>query len=633
MNYPRILLFAALAVLLAGGALCCLWPSPAPAPAGATPPTDAAAMLDTASIQPHGGVAGRSAVALGPYGAAAGQTFDFTLRCDASTELTGGEQKVPTGMTLRAKGNARFQVIDRRVDTVVFAVSFPDLEASVTAGARGSAMTELAAALARPTLVRMRTDGTITGYRFAADSRAEQRNWVRTLVSSFRVGVPTDAASAWTRLEGDATGVATVVYEVLAAAPLTIAKTKSAYQPTTNAEPAVAGEGRAAFDAQLGWPVDSRYRETIDLALTKADFRVRTTLATEFAFVAASSQTVVVPGDLWDGTWAAVGGGGDVDVDEAASIEAIDRDALRGVTVPDLIATIVPLASADGGDRRALIAARDRLAALLAMDPAAVEALRHRLLDPSLDDASASVLLSALGAAATKEAQAVLQQFVQDGASARRVAALQATFQVSRLEPALLAGVRDVLVDPRAELDVAGTAMLLLGAVADPGRADADPARWSELLARESLAQERGLAAHWLDALGNSGRPEVVATVQRYLAHDDNATRTAAVTALRRIATEDATNLLASTAIDDATPRVRGAAVDILASRNGEFARAAFERAILTDPAERVRRAAILALGREVQTHPDAQRLLRRVAATDSSTTLRSLALEVLGRR
>jgi len=146
-------------------------------------------------------------------------------------------------------------------------------------------------------------------------------------------------------------------------------------------------------------------------------------------------------------------------------------------------------------------------------------------------------------------------------------------------------------------------------------------------------ARADGQLGYWLHALGNTGNPNTLPAIERYLGDQDVALRSAAVDALRQVDSPQSTTDLLDRARSERDPRVRALAVEGLAQRPERAGLDYVDSMLANERNTDVRRAAVAGLGRQVPGNEAAAALLRRTAQSDPSASVREQAARALAPR
>lgn len=594
-------------------------PSPMAEPKDSTP----SAMAPAADSSP---VVVRSAAARSPYQLAPGERFALDVETKTSAVLRQGTNPEVT-LQARVEGRMEIEVLAQRASdlALLLAVAEPLVQ---VANADPAAIRSLRGTLAHGVVVRLGHDGTVLGYRFPDIATAEHRNLLRTIVSALRAEVG-DGATEFVASDADATGTATIE-GCWNPERTQLRRAKRSYESTGNVTPQVDGRGFAVLDPAIGWWAETKWTERAIIHLEDAQVHVEAKATIDSNLVAGSWRTGGSHASFdWDAPWVAASGAFDHETPAVDPIEAALASELRGVSLRSILSQAEALLSGSGSDQD-LFAARQRLIWLLRNDPSALLELAALLTEGRASTALIAEALSAAGAARTEATQRFLARVaIETDATAVRVAALQALFQVDAAQPETCAALARIQSDPNAAPEVVGTSFLLQGALAGLGSSDETLIR--ALLDMEGTAVQRGLLVDWLEALGNSGHPTALQPGLRYLASVDWRERAAATSALRQLSDERSLAALAETATRDRDAAVRMMAIEALADRPGPVAFAALQCAARDDADVSVRAAGVHALGHRTE-RAAVQRTLQWIAGNDPSPRIRALALDAAAR-
>jgi HEAT repeat protein len=477
------------------------------------------------------------------------------------------------------------------------------------------------------------------------------RQWVRTLLGAFRFVIPPEAQelAEWESLEPDTTGTLRARYawrgeHDAERRTRELDKQRLEYLPESlppgRAE--VGGGGQARWNPQLGWIEAAQVSERLQMESADLGIAVTYTLAGRMHLVTCEDRLAVAQPGLWEGAWDPPGTSA---AETAPSAEQNARwlaDQLGDATLNQLLDELAIALETFGPDSQEAYMAMTRLGWLLELRPEQALELEKILLAGLLDEQTASLAVVALGQAGTIQSQLVLAACVGDPLrpQALRMAALQSAFQVPAPCPELLAGIRSTLTDG-APRPLAGTAMLLLGKLADSDGAPAPESASApeseqqaslldELLAHEETAQELGLLDVWLEALGNCGDPAIVPHVTPYLTHSEPQIRAAALAALGSVDSVDAVQSLASVAQQDPDPSLRVLSVEMLGTQVSALATETVCAVAIQDASEAVRMAAVQALAALQGTDELVELTLQTCAQGDPSASVRDLAASIL---
>ncbi|MFO1054697.1 MAG: HEAT repeat domain-containing protein [Planctomycetota bacterium] len=558
------------------------------------------------------------ALAIGAYGAPVGRQVRSELSLTSTNRLARGDaaqQQVEVSL----QGSLEWTVAARDEHRIAVELRMPGMRARIASGSMRKDQ-ELAP-LAEPTVVLLSDEGRVLGYRFPKAADAELRNWVRTIVSAQLVTVR--GVGDHDELEADASGIARVRVHVRAEdGGLQVAREKLGYEPRGGHRVELQGRGEIAFPSGLGWVGDVTAQDSLRFAMSETGMTVQVDATTHIVTRGYEDGHAVDASIDLGGSYADASGADDVDREgaERARDERI-AERLRGKTTQGLVQDMLDLIAQGKTGDVAFLQARELLIELLRRDGTAPDILRRMLDTAGNDPRTEGELISALGAADTAAARALLTAMFSDGARGEgmRLSALQSLFQVAHLEGDAFAAAQRLVLDPTESVDLSGTSLLLMGAEAG------DVDRIAALIALRDRAVERGLLGHWLEALGNSGRPEVEDAVGPFLTDSRSAIRTAAIGALRKLSTATAIQAMAEALRADASTSARVEALHGLLGRDDATAVAAIRSAAEHDAEPRVRGAAIEALG-EMQGDPQARATLSRIAANDPVAELRARA-------
>lgn len=571
----------------------------------------------------------------GFYSAPVGQVLRHAFTATTTLAMQSRQAAGSTEVSMHIHGGMEVAVVARRADELIARVCFQQVEGTTRQGSNEFPLRRgdpLAQSLAVPTLVWMRDDGQTLGYRFAAGTQPEHRNWIRGLWSAHRFVVT--ASARWTASEGDVVGTAATDYSwvepfvtdgVIAGGHLRKSKLRYA-DDQPHAVATVVGKGEAHLNPSIGWLEQARWQESVQVALDEIAMTTASSMTAEWRL----QDTDWLPAAelvSWDGSWEPVCGrnerGGQIDAEAERY-----RERLSGVGVDQLCAELAAMVAAGVVGSPEGYGKKLDLTWLLKLQPDALA--RAMQLLPTLSPDVAGLLLSAIGGTELPQAQAFLAWMFADPAQAVELRQSAAWAMVQVREPAL-----DVVQRFAATLAAdrpfdAGVAagVLALGTMSGRIAATARPAAVEQLLALEGQAERHGALANWLEALGNAGQPEGLAAAQRHQHSDDPMVRTAAVSAVRSVAGDAALALLLAGAAD-AEPMVRARAVELLAERPEAPAFGKIAQVLGQDVEARVRLTAVQVLAGQVAV-PQVAQLLQRTAAGDADPEVRAAAQAAL---
>jgi hypothetical protein len=592
------------------------------------------------------------AAGTGCFSAPAGSEFgyEFAALVRSGVEVALASQPVAQRLVLRLHGTMNVLVVARRADELIARLDLSGVTASQGVGGAEERSPALEELLALPAFVRMRDDGALVGFAFDERSNGFVNNLVRSIACGFRFVVPASAMmdsaqKPWTGEEADPTGIATVRYDWLddARDERRLQRTKTAYRgsPGQRSDLALGYEVRsnalATLSSALGWLRSAQVGETLTARADTASLRSTTDYEASIALVTHRRRSPAeLPDAPWDQRWAGLAGLEDTNAIAESSERELSELELGGATLASLVQDIEGLTAGRPLDTAALTAASHKLSVLLRLHPEALAELGRVL--PTASPFAADVMLGAVGAAGTVAAQQFLAGVATDAGAAPglRQSALESMIQLAAPTDAVLAAVRQVADDPDAGAGLRNKSLLVLGALASrqPQSDSIDrDGLVAELVGREDRARSAGQLEHWLHALGNTGNPDALPAIERYLGNDDVDVRHAAVYALRQVDTESATRALLDRAGSERDERVRALAIEGLAQRNDASGLDYIGGVLDREPREDLRRAAVAGLGRQLPGNQAVVPMLQRTAQNDRSPEVRDLAARTLQSR
>ncbi len=588
MTSKKNLLFALATGAVAMAFVLLAWNTTPPAPGPETAPCDEPE--DCVPARPgaaaSAGDGARQAVDTwpGPYAAPVGRRLTFAAETVATSSLRPKAEGQPAQeVCLSARGQVACTVLARRERDLIFAMQWIRPEVRGEAGGGTASPATLASDLERPLFVRARCSGAITGVRFAAETTAASRSFLRALIAASRFVVTEGDAAAWSCEEDDPTGVARVDYQRRAtdAAAFALTRTCTSYRGATGMPlSSVAAKGEARFVGEHGWYAHAHHAARLGADIEEVNARIEVAFTLDLTLAGTEDLAKdSLPRVDWDGAWEDLRGGDDARAGGDEILRARRERELAGQTVASLVVELVDLLRNQGIEAHDTFTRRAALVDLLRLRPDALPELAAELARQDLEPKLKALLLGVAGAVGTEAAQVLCNAFVTDPTQHvdLRVAGLHALFQLDAPAAQTRETVLQVAGDPSVPLPVAGTALLLLGTYASRG----PDAAFADLLAKEQPARDRGLIHDWLSALGNAGRSEVVDAVAGYLQAEDSQLRAAAVGALRRVTDVRAEQALLARLEQDADAGVRAVAAEQLAERGTAAALTAVERCLV----------------------------------------------------
>jgi hypothetical protein len=634
--------------LLAGLGSLFLLRAPAEADRAAAPMEAAAAELPEPGGPTEAGErrASEERGGRGYYTAAIGTRLDYDLDLETTYSLgKDGERVQP--MSLRAAGRLALVVVSREDGEIVVAARLGDLQWTV-AGQRikgdDPAWDRQRAATGSRVHLRLGEDGAVRGCRFESGLDGEQRNFVRGLLAPFAFTVPVEPGSSWEATESDATGVYVARYQGHGKPEgFLVRRNKQRYEELAQdqdgvPEHRVEGQAEGLFDRDIGWLCAADVDERLDLAIPGLEVRVhmqqRGRLRLTATSVAAVSGEDLLPADATFVPFA----GHREDAGAHADAEAqARRDAeLRKLDPEQLLTKLMALLAAEPLDHKSIDEAWNQLAGCLRLDAKKVADLQGRLERGELDPRLGGLVVTAMGAAGTDAAQTALSATrAATGLSVElRETACVAMLQLANPKPELIAGVARDLDAARGLDGLDAVNVRLLGALASRSDAEVVAGRRAVDLLRglETKAKQSQGTGPWLEALGNSGRPEVVADVMRYTGDADPAVRRAAFCALRTLSGDRVVDTLIGKGLTDSAPEARAESLFSLGEHKDPRAAEAIRRAARDDTDPFVRRTALQAMANRKLAAAD-HRILDDIANLDQDEQVREFARKLRARR
>jgi hypothetical protein len=643
MNTRHLLLSLVAATTLLGFATWLSTAGAEAAPAFATAAPGATS--GGAAVPDHADVpADRQSVAglTGHYAAAVGATFSYELTGTFDYALRhpeGGAQS--SGMRLHAE--LQMVVLDRRDRELLVGAELRDLVlAPLVAGSAGTGNGTggddgaMAAAAARPVVLRLCDDGRVLGYQFAEGLHGEQRNFVRGLFAALLHTVPADAAGAWEAEDADAAGTFVARWSLQADGDTTqVERTKVRYTAMAGPElhpHRITGGSRATFARDCHWLRSVDVDERTALTMTELGLCIDLHTVLHAALVAHGSGGSPATAGAWASVTApAAGHGEDLGEGQEAAERARWQQQLAGVGVDDVTAELAALLAAVPQDPQAIDRAWQALIWLVKLDPALAASFPSRVL--GMPAQLADLLISALGAAGTEAAEGVLLAMRGEAGStaALRTSATVALFQLGKPSARVFAALVGDLEGGAEFTGDRAMGMLLLGTLAPRAGAAATGAAdpFTALLGLEGASSAQGRADLWLNALGNTGAPAIVPHCERHLGDEDERVRAAACNALRLVDTQPARELL-ERGLGDPSPAVRTDAVQALGQHRSAAACTTLIRVAAADAEPAVRRATLDGLASFAKTDAAARAAIERMAASDADADNQRVARQVL---
>ena len=584
---------------------------------------------------------------LGFYDIGLGRRLLFDYELTTETILRGQEAGSQPPMTLHLSGKMKILIRQKTEEGLIVEYSFPEttIRPGFTVEEVSPPETEaLGRHLGLPTFVRMGYDGDTQGYRFHEEMRDDMRNWVRTLVSSFRFVVPSATGDSWTSNEADSTGVFRAQYVwadggVDFSGPRELHKKKLHYVSLAETGdllgyPFLEGSGVAILDRNLRWFTRASHVEsvTIDAPDFGLQMGMRCKATAELVEVntvdAAALEVIVV--DSWSPVTGQHEGSSFADDREEDRVAEI----LAETSAEEFLQEILQLIDADELSSYALYQAGEKLALLLRYDPDLVGSIREIVVDVELNPNAATFLLAMVADADTMTGRQLLNELVGNGelSTALRASAIQSVALLRTQDVSLVDTLFRAVTDPDVDHHLRSLGVLALGALGSREAAEDGGANHAlaVLLEIEGLARAQEDVSTWLSALGNTGSPRVLDAVSDYLTSKYPDERAGALESIRSAPGTEVLEAMADAARNDASAMVRATATELLAGRSEQGAFDALERVWKRESDGRVRYAAVLGIAGRLHDDPRARSLLEDAATNDPDPEIRALATESL---
>lgn len=645
----RSLLVLGLAGVLLSGLLCVWIRHPASAgpwrqepasPESSRVPSELPRLREPASAGP---------VAWDLYGAAPGTVLRYRL--DYASTVTATPKQGGAGQKIahRVQGMLVLSVLARDAASTIVRLALPgvavevDLPFGAVSSETGSC---LAADLARGADLRLARDGEFLGYRFPEGVQPASRNLLRAITHELRCVVAGDDQAAWQRVELGLESNVRVAYR-WARPPLGVGECTEAELERerrggmARPEPAgkdgterpvqdVRGSALVRFARSHGFwtSVEARTSTRVEAGLLLLDQHAELHLG----LAEVGSTDLAVTASSQSEGWAPVDGRADALVAEEIEAAAQWEVRLASRSVAELVDALVERCVRTKGFSRELLTAFQELTWKLRLDSRTLESLRNRVLDPALAARARGLLLDCVGVAGSPACQDLLATLARDCALplAMRSAAVHAAFSVRAPAEGYVAALTELSQREHEPAELCETVWLALGTAVRRCERAADGRQ--ALLGLEAQAQRRGMTITWLEALGNLGHEAALPIAARYLQCQEPALREAGASALRKIATTEAEQLLAECARSDSVAGVRARAGEILAARGGPGSLATVTALLASETVEDVRLALVQALAKCVTGRADACELLERQARQDAAPRVREAAQAALNR-
>jgi hypothetical protein len=558
----------------------------------------------------------------------------MTIESDGPNKVSGGQRP----LDLQSQGALIVSILARREGEVIFGYRLPDL--TVTVGGRQSRSTQdwtrsIADGLTTGFEVRKDEFGRILGYRFPKSMTSDHRNWARGISAAFAFTVMHGADSAtrqWKCTEQDSIGTFTVDYVRLGDGSVErrkVALVPHGFDKTDQKSVHLAGQARVAFDLEHGWIQHAVLEETVRFAIPGLGASMHSESSGSLKF----RQVVKVPTVevAWEGAWASVSGHLEKSAVVAEQFEQKRRQELEGKTLAGLLARIQELIVSGSQQSPEFFGALRMLANMIELQPDTAAEIADLIENFEVRGELAASLLTALGMAGGIKAQGVLADVFAEVRhdEALRSAAVDSMFQLENPADKLMSNLRQSVKFRRQLTELDGSTMLVLGALSarrSDGREVVE-----ELLGQEAVARKSGTIRTWIEALGNSGDPRVMDLAKRYLLSDKEGDRVLALTAIRRVDSPVARDLIRRSARSDRSAMVRAHSLELIGEgRDQRMTGVLLERA-RSDASVDVRRAAIHGLSGRLRTEPGLRRSLQELMGSETDSDLQGLLRQIVG--
>lgn len=468
-------------------------------------------------------------------------------------------------------------------------------------------------------------------------------NILRTLVASLQFVEPTDPNSdrqAWVAQETDQNGRYNAYYRELDAEQFekrkeyTFLDLAARLQLDKRVPPPTATSAATITRLRPGVLARVQTRDSIDLPMGESkgfhsESHITIALKEEsLGAVSAIDAKQLVTGPLFE-TRA---------LDVRSGQARRDRELVGGRSFDELQSDLDALPPTNE-NREARWAVTRRMTALFNTDPASIDRAVLRLRG-SPKPGDSEVLLAALSDANAPQAQAALARAAQDAAvpeDVQQAAIIQLSLD-DHPTADTMSELNRMAQDP-ADPDRRAAAILALGGAVrhsaeDQELGDASRQAAARLVDGFKAATTPDDQALYLAALGNTGSPQGVDSIEVGLANSSPKVRAAAVSALRSINGPAADALIIGVLASDPDPTVRGAAVQAMRTRplTRELG-AALAAAARTDRAETVRLTIVGLLADKISESQAVVGLLAWIAQNDPDPSVKDAAATVLNDR
>ena len=590
----------------------------------------------------------------GYWGAEAGSLFRYQVRLEfAFGFLEAGKQEPKEWAPLLFQGDLQWLVHRRSEGEILSSLQFS--HCSFLAMGKEVEDAHRTKAARSKTFVRMNEQGKILGLAFARDLGVEQRDFLRSIFTYLSFPLPAQGLQSvrtpWEAEGGDATGKYLARFRVLSQGQgrVQLERVLLQYQKMAQGigDPPrhkVTGRVLGVLDQkELHWLREVRVHETLRMKMPGGEGG--TVLRSKGSIRWTSKDRVpldalVSLGALGPERWSSPGGDGESG--EMSSQERRDMlaEVFKGVSLQQLLDQLRSALAKHGFRSRQVYEAWSQLGQYLELHPQDAFALRDRILGGEAQGDLARLLAVALGAAGTEEAQAVLRDLGNNGnlPEELREEALRSMIQLARPSRDTLEMLREQVLKgslERGKLGPMETASLLsFGALA--GRSE-DKLKdggtaLSHLLRLESKARRGGFLSTWIAALGNSGRPEVLAVLERFSQASHPSQRESAIHALATLGTENAAKVLLQQSQREKDPGLKVQIVRSLSRMDRPVVMAKLREWGRRSSDPRIRAEALQGLARHLDQRENFL-ALQEASRNDPDPKVRAFAQEILKNR
>ena len=543
--------------------------------------------------------------------------LDHTYALELVTEI----EQAGHAVTLGVRGTWQTTVIADGDDHAMLRVQLANPEAT----ANGESAVALVDQLATPWFVELDGDGAIEAAWFEPTVARAARDQLETIAAYLQYCPPNK--SPCHRTEQDAMG--TYESEYAATNPTELTRTKLRYVTIASARGQVAPETLGGPNVQTstsqfsldadGWPTSAQVAEklvvlveqlhqqfsgAVTLRLDHGAITTRTDLVGSFADARARLRRFA---PLAEGP------------DAANTADSLDRHELGTADYKSLIAELAATT-----DEHAQAAIQRRLRALFSVHPSDAQRAAAMLRDSRVPVPQKQVVIAALAASGTPEAQRTLVAYLPDADPDLRLQTLGSVGVTPTPTADTINAIKTLATTTTNDADKS-TAMLALGNLA---HGDDDTVAY--LIDQLHAATSDDQVILCLQALANTGDPRALPPIVEQLKASDVDVRAVAVSSLRLFADPSVDGLIAQMLLGDVDDHVRGQAVFADGFRAIDRALPSLNIALRRDVAISVRLAIVRVLAGQRVMNPQCDPPLAWAAQHDADETVRQAAAEAL---